>query len=108
MTEEVPQSDKEAAARPSIMRPYPKRAPPSSLTPEQEKRQTGVLRAACQHLAPSGAAIAFLNAYNKNLGGNPLQLALQSDEGLLRVEQHLANEGRKGRPDGNVTGSGRS
>jgi hypothetical protein len=108
MTEEVPETDKEAAAKPSIMRPYARRAPPSSLTPAQERRQTDVLRAACEHLAPSGAAIAFLNAYNKMLGGAPLQLALQSDEGLLRVEQHLANEGNKGRSGGNATGSARS
>jgi hypothetical protein len=108
MTEEVPESEKETAAKPSIMRPYARRAPPSSLTPAQEKRQTDVLRAACEHLVPSGAAIAFLNAYNKTLGGAPLQLALQSDDGLLRVEQHLASQGKKGRSDGNATGPGRS
>lgn len=79
-------------------RHYRKFTPPSTLTSEQVRRQTEVLRAACEHLV-SGAAIAFLNAYNKELGGNPLQIALESDDGLLRVEQHLAGAGRGGRPD---------
>jgi hypothetical protein len=30
--------------------------------------------------------IAFLNTHNELLGGRPLYLALESDEGLLRVE----------------------
>jgi hypothetical protein len=30
--------------------------------------------------------IAFLNTHNEQLGGQPLFLALESDEGLLRVE----------------------
>ena len=89
MTSEVPKNGEEAAAKPS--RPYRKYAPPSSLTTDQCRRQTDVLRAACEHLAPHGAAIAFLNAYNRKLGGNPLQLALESDDGLLRVQQHLAS-----------------
>ena len=80
-------------------RHYRKFTPPSTLTADQVRRQTDVLRAACEHLV-SGAAIAFLNAYNKELGGNPLQIALQSDDGLLRVEQHLA-----GTPKGELPGT---
>jgi len=38
-------------------------------------------------------------AYSKALGGNPLQLALGSDEGLLRVEQHLSSMSSKERRD---------
>lgn len=30
--------------------------------------------------------IAFLNSHNEQLGAQPLCLALESDEGLLRVE----------------------
>jgi hypothetical protein len=30
--------------------------------------------------------IAFLNTHNEQLGGQPLHLALDSDEGLSRVE----------------------
>jgi hypothetical protein len=37
-----------------------------------------------------------LNAHNEKLGGKPLQLALESDDGLLRVEQHLAKMGGNG------------
>jgi hypothetical protein len=94
MTDEVPKNGDEAAAPPPVARTF-RKSVPSSLTPEQCKRQTDVLRAACEHLVPRGAAIAFLNAYNKALGGNPLQLALGSDEGLLRVEKHLASASRK-------------
>jgi hypothetical protein len=50
-----------------------------------------VLRAACEHLAPRGTAIAFLNSDNQKLGGKPLQLALDSEDGLLRVERLLAS-----------------
>jgi len=38
--------------------------------------------------------IAFLNSHNERLGGQPLHLALQSDEGLLRVEDLLDEIGR--------------
>ena len=34
----------------------------------------------------SGPLIAFLNAHNEQLDGQPLLLALHSHEGLLRVE----------------------
>jgi len=98
MTDEVPKKGDEAATKPAMVRTF-RRSPPSSLTPEQCRRQTDVLRAACEHLAPRGAAIAFLNAYSKALGGNPLQLALGSDEGLLRVEQHLSSMSSKERRD---------
>jgi hypothetical protein len=40
-------------------------------------------------LGEVGSVIAFLNTDNKHLGGKPLHLALDSDEGLLRVERLL-------------------
>jgi hypothetical protein len=90
MANEVPQNGKEAAAAAPVARQFRRFAPPSSLTPEQCRRQTMVLRAACEHLFPRGTAIAFLNTHHRKLGGKPLQVALESDDGLLRVEQLLA------------------
>ena len=107
MTDEVPKNGDDAAAKPAVVRTF-RRAPPSSLSAEQCRRQTDVLRAACEYLVPRGAAIAFLNAYSKALGGNPLQLALGSDEGLLRVEKHLASTSRKERSDPSTAGETRS
>jgi antitoxin Xre/MbcA/ParS-like protein len=91
MSEEMPQTQPAEPAGAPIARSFRKYAPPSSLTPDQCRRQTGVLRAACEHLAPRGTAIAFLNSDNQKLGGKPLQLALDSEDGLLRVERLLAS-----------------
>ncbi|MEO8455765.1 MAG: hypothetical protein ABI454_11445 [Sphingomicrobium sp.] len=55
-------------------------------TQEQLRRQGSVLRSAWQSLGESGPVVAFLNTHNDRLGGQPLHLALESDEGLLRVE----------------------
>ena len=38
--------------------------------------------------------ITFLNSHNELLCGQPLYLALESDEGLLRVEDLLGEIGR--------------
>jgi len=45
-----------------------------------------VLQSAWRSLGASAAVIAFLNTHNEQLGYLPLHLALESDEGLLRVE----------------------
>jgi hypothetical protein len=63
-------------------------------TPEQFRRQDAVLRCAWHNLAQPGPVIAFLNSHNQRLGGQPLYLALESDEGLLRVEGLLDEIGR--------------
>jgi hypothetical protein len=69
---------------------------PSTLpTPEQLRRQDAVLRCAWTNLGESGPVIAFLNTHNELLGGQPLYLALESDEGLLRVEGLLGEIGLK-------------
>lgn len=96
MTNGVPGNGEEAA-KPVLVRTFRKYAPPSTLTAQQGQRQTNVLRVACQYIAPNGAAIAFLNAHHEGLGGSPLQLAIESDDGLLRVEQFLASVGKAGR-----------
>ena len=59
------------------------------LTPEQARRQSDVLRCAWLHFGEPGPVIAFLNAQHKHLNGQPLHLAVESDDGLRRVESLL-------------------
>ena len=60
------------------------------LTREQMRRQNDILQSAWRHFGVSEPMIAFLNARNDRLnGGQPLHLAVQSDEGLLQVERLL-------------------
>lgn len=97
MASEVVKDGEEPADKPIPTRKFRRYAPPSTLTPAQSQRQTDVIRIACNHIAPNGSAIAFLNAHNDTLGGSPLKLAIESDDGLLRVEQFLASVGKAGR-----------
>ena len=59
------------------------------LTPEQTRRQSDVLRFAWRHFGAPGPVIAFLNSPHVQLNGQPLHLAVESDEGLMRVERLL-------------------
>jgi len=63
-------------------------------TPEQLRRQDAVLRSAWRNLRESGPVIAFLHSHNDRLGGQPLHVAIGSDEGLLRVEGLLDQIGQ--------------
>jgi hypothetical protein len=40
-------------------------------------------------LSGTGSVIAFLNTHHESLGGQPLHVAIHSDDGLLRVERLL-------------------
>ena len=60
------------------------------LTPEQAERQGRAARLACESFAEPGAAVAFLNGFDKRLGGRPIDLAVGSANGLIVVEQALA------------------
>lgn len=58
------------------------------LSPEQAARQGGISR---QAIAMLGAerAIAFLNGHDAQLGGRPLDLAIESAEGLATAQRRL-------------------
>lgn len=71
-------------------RSFRKRALVIRHSPEQLRRQNDVLRCAWQNLSEPGPVVAFLNTHNESLGGQPLHLALHSDEGLSRVETLLS------------------
>ena len=96
MTHEASESG-DANRTPPKTRSFRTYRPALTLTPEQGRRQSDVLRSACRHLPTRDTTVAFLNAYNKQLGGVPLQLALASDQGLIRVEQLLASMNGKNR-----------
>ncbi len=105
MTQEAPGGG-EANGTPPRTRSFRTYRPAFTLTPEQTRRQSDVLRSACEHLPARDTTVAFLNAYNKQLGGVPLQLALESDHGLLRVEQLLVSMNGKNRSSANPIGEG--
>lgn len=96
--DQTPKSDERPAVR--WTKRFRRKSPSTLPTPAQLRRQDALLRCAWQSLGKSGAIIAFLNAHNDRLAGQPLDVALESDEGLLRVERLLGEIGkRRGRTD---------
>ena len=86
----VPGDDHSAASRGrGRTKTFRKHNVAARLTPEQTRRQSDVLRYAWRHFGQPGPIIAFLNAQNDQLKGQPLHLALESDEGLVRVGRLL-------------------
>ena len=57
--------------------------------PEQSRRQSDLVQCAWRHFREAAPMIAFLNTRHEALDAHPLTLALESDEGLERVEQLL-------------------
>jgi hypothetical protein len=74
--------------RPRAMR-FLKRSTAPLPTPEQSRRQADVVRFAWGHFGEAGPVIAFLNTLHDDLAAQPLHLAIESDEGLERVEALL-------------------
>ena len=68
---------------------FRKRSTAPQPTPEQSRRQGDVVRSAWRHYGKSGLVIAFLNTRHDSLDGQPLQLAIESDAGLERVQRLL-------------------
>lgn len=58
-------------------------------TPEQSRRQASVVQSAWRHFGEPGPVIAFLNTPHAVLEAQPLHLAIESDDGLGRVEALL-------------------
>jgi hypothetical protein len=58
-------------------------------TPDQSRRQSDLVQAAWRHFREAAPMIAFLNSRHEALEGQPLHLAIESDEGLRRVERLL-------------------
>lgn len=58
------------------------------LSPEQAARQGRISQLAIARLGPQDA-IAFLNGKDEKLGGRPLDLAIESIDGLREAERRL-------------------
>ena len=58
-------------------------------TAEEARRQSHVVQSTWRHFGAAGPVIAFLNTRHASLEAQPLHLALESDEGLKRVEALL-------------------
>jgi hypothetical protein len=56
---------------------------------EQARRQSEVVQSAWRHFRGAEPVIAFLNTRHDTLEAQPLRLAIESDEGLRRVETLL-------------------
>lgn len=59
------------------------------LDPEQRRRQAEAMALGWKALGSRDAVMAFFNAHSDALGGRPLDLAVDSDEGLTRVTSVL-------------------
>lgn len=64
-----------------------RRSPP--MPAEQSRRQSQLVQSAWRHFRGSEPVIAFLNTRHDALEAPPLHLAIESDEGLERVERLL-------------------
>ena len=65
---------------------------PSDLSPQQLDRRQRVLRAAQAAFVTPEASDSFLTNCHGELGGQPLDLAIMSDDGLSRVEKAIYSE----------------
>lgn len=79
-----------------MSKPFSNRFSGPRLAPDAAARQGRASRIAFETLRRPEAVIAFLNTYDEGLGGRPLDLAVASAEGLLKVEQALAAGSRQG------------
>ena len=75
-------------------------------TPDQSRRQSELVQAAWRHFREAAPMIAFLNSRHDALEGQPLHLAIESDDGLARVEL-LLQQLNTGGPHANETRPGK-
>jgi len=64
-------------------------------TADQSRRQNDVVQSTWRHFGEAAPVIAFLNTHHEALDGQPLHRAIESDEGLERVETLLARMRRQ-------------
>lgn len=78
-----------AAQKPEYKR-FRRRFDTVRLSPEAAARQGRAATLAFEKFRDSAAVIAFLNTHDDALGGRPIDLAVESAEGLEAVEAALA------------------
>lgn len=86
----------EPAARTPQTQTFRRSGPVVRFTRDQSRRQNELLRDAWDSLKTKEAVIAFLNSHNDALGGEPLSLALASEEGLRVAERALKTQVAQG------------
>lgn len=90
--EAAPEAPAESAKGPRTNR-FRKRFTTDRLAPDKVERQGKIARIAFEVLGRDGAT-AFLNTHDEELGGRPLDLAMESAEGMKTIEAAIA--ARKG------------
>lgn len=85
-----PEADgtKAKSRRPRSMQ-FRKRSTSAPPTPDQARRQSDIVQSTWRRFGATGPVIAFLNTRHASLEAQPLHLAIESDEGLRRVEALL-------------------
>lgn len=85
-----PEADgtKAKSPRPRSMQ-FRKRSSSPLQTPDEARRQSDVVQSTWRHFGAPGPVIAFLNTRHASLEAQPLHLAIESEEGLKRVEALL-------------------
>lgn len=68
---------------------FRKRRYATAQTADQSRRQAELVQCAWRHFREAAPMIAFLNARHEALDGHPLHLAIESDDGLERVQRLL-------------------
>lgn len=87
MNERIDQKVEDSdAARSTVFR---KRRFVSPQAPDQARRQAELVQSAWRHFREAAPMIAFLNTHHRELEAQPLSLAIESDDGIARVEQLL-------------------
>jgi hypothetical protein len=91
MSGEPPRDDVAVATTTDKPRPARFRKPFNAfkLTPDQARRQGRISQVAWAALDGRDAVMAYLNTHDDALGARPLDLAVGSDDGLLRVEEAI-------------------
>jgi hypothetical protein len=85
--------DTSAEPEPKIRttRTFRKYEPTVRFSPEQNRRQNDLLREAWGRLESKDAVMAFLLTDNQELGGQPLALAMASEDGLKSAVKLLGD-----------------
>ncbi len=68
---------------------FHKRRRSAPMPPEEARRQSQLVQSTWRHFREADPVIAFLNTRHEALDAFPLHLAIESDEGLERVETLL-------------------
>ena len=86
VTEDTGVSEPTSPASPSVH--WKKRRKISPIPPDQARRQ-GAITTTAYLILGREAAIVFLNTAHSKLGGRPIDVAMDSDEGRIRVEAEI-------------------